>query len=451
MPKAVLESPIGRSLLPQLTQGVNAGRSNGSILGLQQSARPAPQADVTMIFTPSELSALLDSTKALPAVLFFTSATCPPCKMMYPVFDQLASEYRSKVTFIKIDIDQSSTAAIAQTYSIRATPSFVTLLRGAEENRWTGADAVALRGNIKLLAQMAQPSHLHDRLNLPHFIGSDPEPVLYSRVPPLTKLDVKMGDETAGQPQVKRLKQFLEARVNLGAQDALLPDMVDLSQFLRDATITIPPDTLFAVVDLFRCALVDPRLSAYYAEESDHQTISAILKLVNSLDSCPYPLRLVTLQTMCNMFSSPLFAREVLRNAALRTALVHLISSSFLDDAHNNVRVASSSLLFNIALANRKARLAASQESLREEDEVELAASLVEAISQEEKSVEALQGMLHALGHLFYGSRLDGELADLLRALDAQGTINGKRKQFPKERLIAEVADELLGKGLRKP
>jgi len=153
----------------------------------------------------------------------------------------------------------------------------------------------------------------------------------------------------------------------------------------------------------------------------------------------------------CNLFSTPLFPDEILRNANLRTPLIQLISSSFLDDSHNNVRVAASSLLFNLALANRRSRESDTKPTLSEGDEVELAASAVEAIAQEDKSIEALQGMLSALGHLVYGTALDGELADLLRALDAQGTISAKRKAFPGEKLIGEVADELLGKGLRRP
>jgi hypothetical protein len=102
-------------------------------------------------------------------------------------------------------------------------------------------------------------------------------------------------------------------------------------------------------------------------------------------------------------------------------------------------------------LANRRAKTEESASILPESDQVELAASVVEAIDQENKSAEALQGMLLALGHLFYGADLRGELADLLRALDAEGTILGKKKHFPTEKLVHEVGAELLGKGLRKP
>ncbi|QPG97163.1 hypothetical protein C2857_005891 [Epichloe festucae Fl1] len=455
MPQAVLDSPMGRMLLPQLTQGVNAGRSNGSILGLEQSAQTptkgARMQGVVTVSTSDELLKILESANSSGAVIFFTSATCPPCKLMYPIYDQLAEEYGTKVTFIKIDTSQPSTKEVSQRFSIRATPTFVTLLRGKEENRWSGADPAALRGNVLLLAQMGHPSHPHDNLRLPSFKDANVKPVIYHKLPPLAKLDVRMGSEVASSHPIKMLKEFLVARANVGAQDAVLPHLGELSSYVQESVATLSTDISFAVVDLLRCALADPRVSAYYAEEPHHRTISTILGFVNAQEACPYALRLVTVQMACNMFSSPLFEHQILSDTTLRTALVRLVSTSFLDDAHNNVRVASSSLLFNVALANRRARMDDAKSSLPEEDEAELAAALIEAISQEDKSIEALQGMLSALGHLVFGTSLDGELADLLRVLDAQGTVAGKKKQFPNERLIAEVAQELLDKGLRKP
>ncbi|KAG5919006.1 hypothetical protein E4U42_006632 [Claviceps africana] len=459
MPQAVLDSPMGRMLLPQLTQGVNAGRSTGSILGLEQSAQtPARDQEanktlgVVTVSGSEELSRMLDRAKDSCVIIFFTSATCPPCKLMYPIYDQLAAEHGTRITFIKVDVAQSSNGEISHNFSIRATPTFVTLLKGREENRWSGADAATLRGNVQLLAHTSQPSrHPHDDLRLPSFQNVHVKPVVYHKLPPLEKLDAKMGVTVASNVQITRLKEFLKTRASAGAQDAVLPHLGELSSYVQDSVATLDPDVLFAVVDLFRCALADPRVSAYYAEEPRHGTIRAILEFVIARDTCPYAMRLVTVQMACNMFSSPLFEHEVLSSTALRAALVRLVSTSFLDEVHHNVRVASSSLLFNIALANRRARADSSKSSLREEDEVELAAALVEAIGQEEKSIEALQGMLSALGHLVFGVSLDGELADLLRALDARGTIASKAKQFPNEKLIAEVSGELLDKGLRRP
>ncbi|KAG6012835.1 hypothetical protein E4U43_007625 [Claviceps pusilla] len=460
MPQAVLDSPMGRMLLPQLTQGVNTGRSNESILGLEQSAQiPAQEgatsktSGVVTVSISGQLSRILNSAKDSCVVIFFTSATCPPCKLMYPIYDQLAAEHGTKITFIKVDVAQSSTREISQKFSIRATPTFITLLKGREENRWSGADPATLRANVQLLAQMSEQinRHPHENLRLPSFQNVHAKPVIYHKLPPLEKLDAKMGTTTSSSDQITRLKEFLKTRANAGAQDAVLPHLGELSSYLQESVAMLSPDILFAVVDLFRCALSDPRVSAYYAEEPHHHTISTILEFVSGQDACPYAMRLVTVQMACNMFSSPLFEHEVLASTALRAALVRLTSTSFLDEVHHNVRVAASSLLFNLALANRRARLDSAKSSLGEEDEVELAAALVEAISQEDKSIEALQGMLSALGHLVFGTSLDGELADLLRALDAHSTIASKAKQFPNEKLIAEVAGELLDKGLRRP
>lgn len=210
---------------------------------------------------------------------------------------------------------------------------------------------------------------------------------------------------------------------------------------------------MFTVVDLFRCALVDPRVSGYFAEESGHKTIVTLLEFANSRGTnCPYALRLVTLQMACNLFSSPLYPQQILSQPVLRNPITQLVSTSFLDDSHNNVRVAASSLLFNIAAANSKKRRASpSEETLPESDQVELAASVLEAITQETSSSEALHGMLLALGFLVYCAPLDGELVDLLRTMDAEDTILAKTKQFKDENLIQEVGTELFGKGLRKP
>lgn len=370
--------------------------------------------------------------------------------MLYPVYDQLAEEVGDKATLIKVDISKPSAHAIGSQFSVRATPTIITFLKGQQENRWTGADPTALRSNVQLLVQMAFPLHPHEKLHVPSFSNPNSKPVLYQKVPPFSKLLAKMGDTVASKPEVQTLKHYIESREKNGLQDAVIPEMNHLSLLVQDSVNTMSPEALFTIVDLFRCSLSDPRISGYFAEETDHKTVRQVLDFVNSQESCPYALRLVTLQMACNFFSTPLFPEEILRNKELRSPIIQLISSSFLDESHNNVRVAASSLLFNLALADQQAR-AHSKVSLSEDDEVELAASVVEAISQEEQSVEALQGMLSALGHLIYRTSLDGELADLLRALDAEGTILAKQSAFPNEKLIAEVGRELLGKGLRKP
>ncbi|EQB47562.1 PUL domain-containing protein [Colletotrichum gloeosporioides Cg-14] len=458
MPDAVLSSPFGRMLMPQLTQAMTSNRQNGSILGIQNgntanghSSAPQPtrpQANVKVVHSSQELDTALESAKKTCAVVLFTSATCPPCRAIAPTFDELSAEAGNKAVFIKVDVAQLT--PLPEKNYPRATPTFVTYLHGEKENEWAGADPAALRGNTQLLLQMAFPRHPHESLNLPSFSNPNARPVLYSKVPPLEKLLAKMG-ATATDPAVHSVKQFIEARDKQGPAAATLPNLSQFAEFLRKSIHSLPTEVLFPVVDLFRCALVDARFSGYFAEEKDHQTVLAILKFVNSHSDCPYALRLVTLQMACNFFSTPLYPEEILRNEGLRAPIIQLISSSFLDDSHNNIRVSASSLMFNLALASNKARREKTGDVLPEGDSVELAASVLEAIGQEEKSPEALQGMLLALGNLVYCTPSDSEVADLLRTMDAEDAVLAKKKQFPNEKMISEVGAELLGKGLRRP
>ncbi|KAI1485546.1 hypothetical protein F5X96DRAFT_674528 [Biscogniauxia mediterranea] len=455
MPQAVLDSPFGRMLAPQLTQMVEARKAqHGGLLGIQNNGQQqsngvgAPSAPrspgVVNVSNLQELNKALEMASSSSAVVFFTSATCPPCKMLYPLYDELAAQHGDKVSLIKVDTSQAFD--VAQKYSIRGTPTFITFVRGKQEEQWVGADASRLRGTVGLLAQMAVPSHRHRMLNLPHLANSDSKPVLYTKVPPLPKLLSKLGP-TANDAAVQGVKHFIEARSAEGPAQSTLPDLSAFSDFLRSAVKDLPKEVLFTVVDLFRCALIDPRLSGYFAEEAGHKTVVTVLDAVNGLVDCPYALRLVTLQMACNLFSSPLYPDQILGQAVLRTPITQLISTSFLDDSHNNIRVAAASLLFNVASANSYMR-DRSGDVLPEEDQIELAASVLEAITQEESSNEALHGMLLALGLLAYCMPMEGGLADLLRTMDAQGTIAAKKKQFPDEPLINEVGNELLGKGL---
>lgn len=458
MPQAVLDSPMGRMLLPALNQQINANKRAGGILGIQEnsagsSSKPKSElhhheAVVKNVTNVTALESLLSGANHSCAVVFFTSATCPPCKTLYPIYDQLAAEVGSKGVLIKVDVSQAYDAG--SKYSISATPTFITFLRGQQEKRWTGFDPNALRNNVQLLVHMAHPPHPHELLNLPTVSNPNAQHVTFTKIPPLQKLLAKMGPAANDSP-VQGVKKFIETRSSQGPAEASLPDMVSFTAFVRSSLQDLPVEVIFTVVDLLRCGLVDPRFSGYMAEEKEHQTVLSVLDYVNGLRECPYALRLVTLQMACNLFTTQLYPDQVLGHDKLRAAVTMLISTSFLDDSHSTVRVAAASLMYNVALSNSQKRKAGPGDILPEGDQIELAASALEAISQEESSAPALEGMLQALGYLAYFLPLDGDLADLLRTMDATDTVLAKKKHFPDMALVSEIGGELLGKGLRKP
>ena len=71
---------------------------------------------------------------------------------------------------------------------------------------------------------------------------------------------------------------------------------------------------------------------------------------------------------------------------------------------------------------------------------MELVASLLEAIGREE-SKEGIKGLVFALGLLAYGCDVEGEVRDLLRAMDAKGIVEAKMGSVAKEDqvLLTEV------------
>lgn len=459
LPQTVLNTPFGQMLKPQLDQAMrgitqapvpqantpapirqatngarNAHDVNGhSITGHKEY----PGGTVYNVTTISNLDRLLESAKKSCAVIFFTSATCPPCKLVYPAYDELAAEASSKAVLIKVDL--SNAYEIGARYQVRVTPTFMTFLKGEKENEWAGANEGQLRGNVRMLIQMAHPSHPHTNLRLPT-LQRRHRSVTYTKTPPLDKLLAKMGP-SGSDPSVKALKDFISHRQSSGAADATLPDLRSISTFLSHYIKSSAPDFLFPLVDLLRLALVDPRVSGYFAEELGHHTVLCIFSSVTSLgEGCPYTLRIVTLQMACNLFTSSLFAPQLLSNPDLATPLVQLVTSSLLDTTNAPIRVSAASLAFNIAAFNHQRRLDEEEDLLSENLQVELLASLLEAIEREKESKDSLRGLLSAVGLLAYAAARGGEVVDLCEALGAKKMISEKtgfdREMTP---LIAEV------------
>jgi len=226
------------------------------------------------------------------------------------------------------------------------------------------------------------------------------------------------------------LKHFVTARQQSGAVDAPLPALPDFSAFVFKSMSTMPPELLFPVIDLFRVALIDPRLSGYFAQDSS-RTVLAILTQVSGLgESCPHTLRIVTVQMACNLFTSSMFPPKLLSDSNLLIPLLHLVTTSLLDTDHSPVRVSAASLAFNIAAANHSRRLSEEEDLLPESSQVELAAGLLEAIGKERESKEGLSGLLLAVGLIKYAAPKGGEVDDLCEAIGAKDIVAEAKGAF---------------------
>ncbi|KAF8246354.1 DUF862-domain-containing protein [Wilcoxina mikolae CBS 423.85] len=419
LPQEVLNTPFGQMMRPALERQLRP----------ITTAHPEPPraAEAAKVKAVASLQELQDVIKSAPCtVVFFTSATCPPCRVVYPHFERMAADERG--TFVKVDVRVQRD--IGEKYQISATPTFISWSRGEKLDEWKGASPDELKQKVDLLMQVTYPSHPHTNLSIPTTLNqaynASTHPVIFNKVPPLDKVVTKLGP-TADDPTVQSLVQFLRHRAAEGAVNAPVPDESKWASFLQNSFSTLPSSTLFPLVDLFRASLADPRVSGWFAEEKDNATIATMLRYATAEENVPYNLRLVTAQAVCNLFTSPLFASHLV-SPPLLPLLITLITTFLLDTEHPHLRVAASSVAFLLASHVQKERSTKNKEVLPDEALVELAASFVEALKEETGSAEVVKALTLSLALVYYCVPEGSDLGDTLAALEAEKVLKEKSK-----------------------
>jgi ubiquitin C len=93
----------------------------------------------------SEMGEFTSETASGVTIVDFTASWCPPCKMIAPHFEKLASE-NSSVKFLKVDVDEG--AEVAEHCGIEAMPTFKVFKDGTEVDVLQGADLGQLEAMI---------------------------------------------------------------------------------------------------------------------------------------------------------------------------------------------------------------------------------------------------------------------------------------------------------------
>lgn len=85
-----------------------------------------------------------------PYIIDFWAAWCGPCKMLSPIFEELEKDYKGKLHFAKLNIDQYE--KLARDYEIMSIPCLVVFSKGKEVDRIIG---LAPKGEMKRLIDAA--------------------------------------------------------------------------------------------------------------------------------------------------------------------------------------------------------------------------------------------------------------------------------------------------------
>jgi thioredoxin 1 len=79
-----------------------------------------------------------DVVKAnVPVLVDFWAEWCAPCKMIAPMLNEIADEYKGKVAIVKVNIDESPKTP--QKFNVRGIPTLILFKNGQVEGQKVGA------------------------------------------------------------------------------------------------------------------------------------------------------------------------------------------------------------------------------------------------------------------------------------------------------------------------
>ena len=91
----------------------------------------------------------------LPVVVDFYSDSCGPCRMMAPIFKNMAKEYAGRAVFVKVNVQS---ADVGQ--QIRSMPTFQFWLNGKKMEEFAGGDEASLRRITNDLSRKARQMNM---------------------------------------------------------------------------------------------------------------------------------------------------------------------------------------------------------------------------------------------------------------------------------------------------
>ncbi|MCH5239395.1 MAG: thioredoxin family protein [Muribaculaceae bacterium] len=100
------------------------GQQKGSEIPDEQNVEMTPNEVVEVPSYKIENGRIIPS-EGRPMIVDFSATWCPPCRQLKPIFEKLAEEFRGRITFVTIDVDENP--ELAQAYGVESIPMMVFL------------------------------------------------------------------------------------------------------------------------------------------------------------------------------------------------------------------------------------------------------------------------------------------------------------------------------------
>jgi thioredoxin 1 len=86
--------------------------------------------------TIQQFNEIIDKYQDTPVVIDFWADWCGPCKMLAPVYEQVASRFKRRVIFLKVNSD--NLAPLASYFRVSSIPDVILVHRKAVKAVWIG-------------------------------------------------------------------------------------------------------------------------------------------------------------------------------------------------------------------------------------------------------------------------------------------------------------------------